>query len=183
METPPLHQVWGCEVASCIYSSCPLQFFFFFSCSLELHLCSNEEARGVCAMGWRHAAVILFFFEGDQVFNCGVLLYMWPFYFELLKCSSLCLFNGFFLVFRLWLCMGILFFFFHSVFHLLFVIHLPVLFLAPVSPSPGWRCTSELFLSWITHINCRGQTEWILRDNDWSDGSGCHQIVACLSLS
>lgn len=37
-----------------------------FCCSLEQYLCSNEEAGGVSAMGWRHTAVILFLFEGDH---------------------------------------------------------------------------------------------------------------------
>lgn len=104
--------------------------------------------------------------------------------FEFLNCSSLCLFNWFVFL-CLWLCLGLLFFY-YSVFHLLFVIHslvLSIFFLAPVYPSPERMRMLELFLSWITRINRRGQTEWVLRDNDWSDGSGCHQIVACLSLS
>lgn len=42
---------------------------------------------------------------------------------------------------------------------------------APVSPSPELKCMLELFLSWIMRINCRGQMEWVSRDNDWSDGT------------
>lgn len=37
-----------------------------FCCSLELFLCSNEEAGGVWTVGRRRTAVILFLFEGDH---------------------------------------------------------------------------------------------------------------------
>lgn len=54
---------------------------------------------------------------------------------------------------------------------LLSVIHSLTLSFAPVSPSPELKYMLKLFLSWIMHINCRGQMEWVLRDNDWSDGT------------
>lgn len=49
--------------------------------------------------------------------------------------------------------------------------HSLALSFAPASPSPELKCMLELFLSWIMRINCRGQMEWVSRDNDWSDGT------------
>lgn len=40
-----------------------------------------------------------------------------------------------------------------------------------VSFTTDWGTCVSLLFSWIMHINSRGQTEWVFRDNDWSDGT------------
>lgn len=62
-------------------------------------------------------------------------------------------------------CLGFFFFFFSpsSVSHSLLC--------SDVSFTTDWGTCVSLLFSWIMHINSRGQTEWVFRDNDWSDGT------------
>lgn len=135
-----------------------------FSCSLELYLCSNEEAGGVLVMGLRHTAVILFLFEGDHGILWSCTACMWSVSPELLNSPLLC-------PFKLTVSLSLVLLTPSSVSLLFSVIHSVALTPALVSPSPEPRCIVELFLSWIMCINCRGQMEWVLWDNDWSDGT------------
>lgn len=134
-------------------------------CSLKLYLCSNEEAGG--CWPWDGDAQRSFYFclKVTTVFNGSASRHMWSVSPEFLNSSSLCLFKRIVSLSLVFAPPSL------SVSFLLVVVHSLALVSAPASPSPEWRRMLERFLSWIMCINRRGQTEWVLWDNDWSDGT------------